>query len=98
LVRDRIVQLFCRKSNPPVQKTLYIENEGDLKFSGTAKPTASPALKNWLFWFFLIRYGLHEMACKHWQEGPTDAPPAAFNSDGLSGLCLVSGLSAIGFR
>jgi hypothetical protein len=24
------------------------------------------------------------MACKHWQEGPTDAPPAAFSSDGLS--------------
>jgi hypothetical protein len=23
------------------------------------------------------------MACKHWQEGPTDAPPAAFSSDGL---------------
>jgi hypothetical protein len=25
------------------------------------------------------------MACKHWQEGPTDAPPAAFSSDGLWG-------------
>jgi hypothetical protein len=72
LVRDRIVQLFCRKLNPPVQKTSYFENEGDLKFSGTAKPTDSAALKNWLFFFG-----------KHWQEGPTDAPPAAFSSDGL---------------
>jgi hypothetical protein len=26
------------------------------------------------------------MACKHWQEGPTDAPPAAFSSDGLCWL------------
>jgi hypothetical protein len=25
------------------------------------------------------------MACKHWQEGPTDEPPAAFSSDGLIG-------------
>jgi hypothetical protein len=24
------------------------------------------------------------MACKHWQEGPRDAPPAAFSSDGLT--------------
>jgi hypothetical protein len=59
---DRIVQLFCRKLNPPVLKTLYFQNEGDLKFSGTAKPTDSAALKNWLFWFFLIRYGLQALA------------------------------------
>jgi hypothetical protein len=74
------VQLFCRKLDPPVQKTSYFENEGDLKFSGTAKPTDSAALKNWLF-LFIFLFG---MACKHWQEGPTDAPPAAFSSDGLS--------------
>jgi hypothetical protein len=66
LDRDRIVQLFCRKLNPPVQKTLYFENEGDLNRSGTgtAKPTDSAALKNWLFWFDLIRYGLQAP----WQE------------------------------
>jgi hypothetical protein len=33
--------------------------------------------------FFSVFFG---MACKHWQEGPTDAPPAAFCSDGLMGL------------
>ena len=35
-----------------VQRALYFEKEGDLKFSGTAKrakPTDSPALNNWLF-------------------------------------------------
>jgi hypothetical protein len=62
LVRDRIVQLFCRKLNPPVQKTSYFENEGDLNRSGKAKPTDSAALKNWLFWFDLIRYGLQALA------------------------------------
>jgi hypothetical protein len=37
-------------------KTLYFEKEGDLNRSATAKPTASAGLKNWLFWFDLIRY------------------------------------------
>jgi hypothetical protein len=27
------------------------------------------------------------MACKHWQAGPTDAPPAAISSDGLLLTC-----------
>jgi hypothetical protein len=62
LVRDRIVPLFCRKLNPPVQKTLYFENEGDLNRSEKAKPTDSPALKTRLFWFDLIRYGLQALA------------------------------------
>jgi hypothetical protein len=31
LVRDGIVQLFCPKSNPPVQRALYFEKKGDLK-------------------------------------------------------------------
>jgi hypothetical protein len=50
--RDGIVHLFCPKSNPPVQKALYFEKKGDLKKNGTAKPTASPALRNWLSCFF----------------------------------------------
>jgi hypothetical protein len=41
---------------------LYFEKEGDLNRSEKAKPTASPALKNRLFWFDLIRYGLQALA------------------------------------
>jgi hypothetical protein len=41
---------------------LNFENEGDLKFPGTAKPTDSPGLKNWLFYLFFIRYGLQALA------------------------------------
>jgi hypothetical protein len=55
-----------------VQRALYFENEGALKFSGTAKPSApSAALKN----CFPPR--------KHWQGDARDAPPGAFSSDGL---------------
>jgi hypothetical protein len=62
LVRDRIVPLFCRKLNPGIRKQLNFEKEGDLNRSEKAKPTDSPALKNRLFWFDLIRYGLQALA------------------------------------
>jgi hypothetical protein len=39
-----------------------IENEANLNRSATAKPTVSPGLKNRLFWFDLIRYGLQAQA------------------------------------
>jgi hypothetical protein len=69
----------------------------DLNRSATAKPTASPALKNWLFWFDLIRYGLQALAVTQslvtgsWQKGGArdrgtqhHQAPSAFSSDGLS--------------
>jgi hypothetical protein len=41
---------------------LYFQSESHLNRSGTAKPTDSPGLKNWLFWFDLIRCGLQALA------------------------------------
>ena len=39
------------------------------------------------------------MACKHWQEGPRDEPPAAFSSDGLvTGQLVREGGTAEGQR
>jgi hypothetical protein len=50
---------FLSQSNPP---DMYIQNRYKFKRQGAAKPTASAGLKNRLFWFDLIRYGLQALA------------------------------------
>jgi hypothetical protein len=53
---------FCANRIRQIQNQLNFENESHLNRSEKAKPTASAALKNWLFWFDLIRYGLQALA------------------------------------
>jgi hypothetical protein len=57
-IKSHCEPIFVANRIRRIWKSLYFEKEAHLNRSATAKPTASPALKNRLFWFDLIRYGL----------------------------------------
>jgi hypothetical protein len=57
-------------------KAVKFQKARRLKSICDSQTTASPGLKNWLFWFDLIRYGLQALAV-HWLAGPTNAPSVA---------------------